>query len=298
MSFFSSTLTNHFHPRLIATLCLVFFTPAWLCLAAQEKEYHLFTDKKAQTIEANLLSISQDKSKATIQRKDGKKFELPILSLSLDDQLFIKNWLIINPLQSNYNLEINFIKHQESTERIEVLNYEFKWITDPTSFEITIKNLSRIQLAGASLEYYVIVEQAVYTNPLPIADQKTYEVKEWWYSHEPTTPVKRRKGKKLTAQKPLWLIHGETKLEDLAYNHTEKIKTQSFPVREISQSTSTTPPRDSILGSIIKITDKDGNLISLHRSSDNKILKQSWESISKMPPGDRSGVPQADPNSQ
>ncbi len=54
---------------------------------AQEAKPHVFTDKKGDAIDATLLTVSPDMKMAKIRREDKREFDLPILSLSLDDQL-------------------------------------------------------------------------------------------------------------------------------------------------------------------------------------------------------------------
>ncbi|NOY00841.1 MAG: hypothetical protein GXP30_14090, partial [Verrucomicrobia bacterium] len=264
-------------------------------MAASKTAYHVFTDKKGQTIEAALLSINPDKSKIGIERRDGRKFEIPILSLSLDDQQFIKNWLEGNPIKSDHNLEVSFIKHQESTERTAVPNSGgLKWVEDTSTIEIKIKNRSRIDLKGASLHYYIIIEQGVNATVMAPESQQSYGVKEWWYPNAPDVPIKRKKGKKLKEKKPLWVIHGQSKIDDLAYNFSMEVQSSPFPLREISQSgASGANPKDVILGTIAKITDKDGKEIILTRSTENGLMKRGWDEISRMPSGDMSGTPVA-----
>jgi len=70
---------------------------------AQEKAYHVFTSKKGQAIEATPMLVTPDKTKLGIRRKDGREFEIPILTLSLDDQQFIKEWLKKNPVKMDFN---------------------------------------------------------------------------------------------------------------------------------------------------------------------------------------------------
>ncbi len=281
--------------RNIVTLALILTVPGAFCMAASEKAYHVFTDKKGQTIEAALLSITPDKSKIGIERRDGRKFEIPILTLSLNDQQFIKNWIKGNPIKSEHNLEVSFVKHQENTERTVVPNYGgLKWIEDTSTIEIKIKNRSRIDLKGASIEYYIIIEQGVNATNIDPENQQAVGVQEWWYPNAPDLPIKRKKGKKLGPKKPLWVIHGQSKIDDLAYNFSMEVKSSPFPLREISQSgASGANPKDVILGTIAKITDKDGKEIVLTRSTENGLMKRGWDEISRMPPGDMSGTPGA-----
>ncbi len=60
-------------------------------------EYHLFTDKKDQQIDARILSISDEMTEIRIERRDGQVFEIAATVLSLDDQQFIRDWLYPKP---------------------------------------------------------------------------------------------------------------------------------------------------------------------------------------------------------
>ncbi len=67
-----------------AVICSILFT--YYCQAAQtQNSYHVFTDKKGKSIEATPVSISPDKTKLQIQRKDGNQFEISIMTLNLDE---------------------------------------------------------------------------------------------------------------------------------------------------------------------------------------------------------------------
>jgi hypothetical protein len=276
------------YPLFIRTLvALVFSAQVVFCATAQEKTYHSFTDKKGQSIEAELVSIDPKREKVKIQRKDGRHFEIAILTLSLDDQLYIRDWLSKVPNNSKFKLEINVTRHQESTTRVDVPNYDLKWVTDHVAMEIKVHNLSRIDLNGALMEYYVLTEQGVRSQPYDEATSKQYGVAEWWYSNEPAELPKREKKK---YEKPLLLKHGKVKLENLAYNFAATTKTESIPLRTIEGDTSA-KGKDTVLGVIVKVSTSDGKELSLYRSSDHKILKESWDKIAAMPPGDPLGNP-------
>ena len=60
-------------------------------------EYHVFTDKKDQQIDARILSISDEMTEIRIERRDGQVFEVAATVLSLDDQQFIRDWLYPKP---------------------------------------------------------------------------------------------------------------------------------------------------------------------------------------------------------
>lgn len=283
-------MKNRLFIRHFLTLALIISVQSGASLFAQEVDYHAFNDKKGQAIEAALLSVSQDMKTAKIRRKDKREFDLPIVNLSLDDQQYIKDWLKENPIKKDYNLDVSFVKHQEDSIRVDVPNYDLRWVTDPINYEIIIKNRSRADLIGASIEYFIIVEQGVRANVMDQEAQRDYGIKEWWYSNGPSidsSPSK--KIKKMKQDKPLWLISGKAKIKDLPTNYTMEVTSETFPLREISQSEGRNP-KDVIVGVISRVVDKDGNEISVHRSTENNdIMKQSWADISLMPPGNRSG---------
>ena len=89
------------HPfiRNSAILGLVLLLPLTLSktLISQDA-YHTFTNKKGQEIEAQLVSITPDLKRANIKMKGRNEVPVEILTLSLDDQQFIKNWLKNNPV--------------------------------------------------------------------------------------------------------------------------------------------------------------------------------------------------------
>lgn len=278
------------YPLFIRTfVALVFSVQVVFCATAQDKEHHSFTDKKGQSIEAALVSIDPKREKVKIQRKDGRHFEIAILTLSLDDQLYIKDWLNKTPNSIKFKLAISVTRHQESTDRVDVPNYDLKWVTDHVAMEIKVHNLSRADLNGAVMEYYVLTEQGVRSQPYGEAASKQYGVAEWWYANDPAElPKLERKN----FEKPLLVNHGKVKLKNLAYNYSATTKTETIPLRTIEGDTSARG-KDNVLGVIVKVSTADGKEISVYRSSDHKALKESWEKIAALPPGDPLGNPPA-----
>ena len=59
----------------------------------EPSEFREFTDKRNQRIEARILSISEDYRQMELERRDGAVFNMPITILSIDDQLFLRDWL-------------------------------------------------------------------------------------------------------------------------------------------------------------------------------------------------------------
>jgi len=272
------------------TLSILLIFPLYFgnALFAQNT-FHVFTDKKGKAIEATPLLVTPDKTKLGIQRKDGRKFEIPILTLSLDDQQFIKEWLKDNPIKMDFNLEITFTKHIEDTDKVSRPQYNVKFITEETNFKIEVKNRSRLRLTGATLEYYVITEHSVGKGRLSSNNQ---EGADWWFYPFNSFSSNRGDGQRGEVEKPISLANGKAQIEDLPFNFTAEIITDTIPVREIYYTESRDKLKDTILGVIVRITDENGNELGVESSPGaHKLIKQGWEKVSHMPPGDPSGFP-------
>lgn len=59
--------------------------------------FHFFADKRGQQIEAQLVSIDSDHRNVQIRRRDGQLFDIEVTLLRLDDQQFVKEWLLPKP---------------------------------------------------------------------------------------------------------------------------------------------------------------------------------------------------------
>lgn len=277
-------------PRPFILFLLLFlptlFGSALDSLYAQGKDYHSFTDKKSQTIEAALVAVSMDKSKVTIERKkDGGKFDISILTLSLNDQQYIKNWLITHPIESAYNIEFSLSKHNTSSERIKRLRGE-RAITQKFVYEMEFKNLSREILKGATLEYYVITVHGIYVYP----DSETGEP--IWIGNVPP-PKRDRKKNPTKFKQPISVKHGQHKLDDLAFNFTASVESEELQLRELILDGGDVFAADKIGGLIARLTDASGQEIGIFRSPDIAVQNMPWERISQLPPGDPTGVASA-----
>ncbi|MFK5923066.1 MAG: hypothetical protein QM496_12875 [Verrucomicrobiota bacterium] len=276
-------------PILFASRCAVFCSIlfAYYCQAAQtQNSYHVFTDKKGKSIEATPVSISPDKTKLQIQRKDGNQFEISIMTLNLDDQQFIKSWLKENPNTINYNVNITVDKSFERSKYTPGPKgrYDIKFIVEKTQFEIEVKNLTRAKLTDLILEYYIITEHSIFARSYQDPDQK--KPAEWYYPFDHWA----RQAGDPTPDKPISLTHGKIKLEDLPYSFSTRITTPLVDIREITREASRESlNKDTLYGIIVRLTDTEGHEISLYRSSDRPFLKKSWDEIAKMPAGNPSG---------
>lgn len=257
----------------LTAILLLFFPFYYNGALLAEDTFHTFTDK----------------TKLGIRRKDGREFEMSILTLNLEDQQFIKNWLTKNSATMAYKLDITF---EESFERTKYVpgpkgRYDLKFITEKTKFDIKVKNMTRATLTGATLEYYIITEHSIFSQAYEDPDEK--EPTEWFY---PFDYWSRKEGNipKVPVEKLISLNYKKIPVTDLLYSYSADISTDTVPIREITKSiTRDSLNKDTLLGMIIRVTDKEGNELALQRSSDHEFLKKNWDEYSKMPPVDSSG---------
>ena len=256
-------------------------------LVAQES-FHTFTNKKGQEIEAQLISIAPDMKMAKIKIKGSNEVPLDILTLSLDDQQYLKNWLKTNPVKMDFDLELTFSKDVVDKKKYDVANYYMKFIRENTKFDIEIKNRTRAILTGATIEYYIITEHVVnsYTN-----NNNRSNVVVWFYpidNYNRKQPGDRDRKK---IEYPISLNYGKLPMADVKVRFSTKVITDTIAVREITNDSNKSIAQDNILGVIAKVTDKNGNELGVYLSSGYKFPKKSWAEISQMPPGDPSGQP-------
>ncbi|MEM9480589.1 MAG: hypothetical protein AAGA58_13120 [Verrucomicrobiota bacterium] len=120
--------------------------------------YREFVNKKGAKLEAKL--IGSDATQAQIQRKDGKKFVIPIESLSDADQSHIKEWAKKNPKLGikediNYSFRMNAEKKRlDKQERIQAGDtYTFEtWV-----YNLEVLNNARVDLKDVTIEYISFV---------------------------------------------------------------------------------------------------------------------------------------------
>lgn len=284
---------KHTSLRHLITLAAMLGLPICSGLTAQEKTYHHFTDKKTQSIEAALLSVSRDLRTAHIQRKDGKKFELPILSLSLDDQMFIKDWLKANPIKSSYSVDAKFVKKTISSDKHKVLNGN-RLIAKKLAFEIKLENKGKDELSGATLEYYLLIEHAIYAYPDP--DPETGSPV--WVVNGPPQGKRKKKGTLLKFRMPVSYVHDKIEIEKLAFNFSSTLTSKEIELREIILDGGATMAADKVAGIIARLTDATGQEIAIFRSVEAPIQSIPWQRITQMPPGDPSGMRTSPPASE
>lgn len=147
-----------------------------------EAPWHRFHDKEGHQIEARVVSLSPDWRQVQIERNDGLIFDLAITRLSLDDQQYLRNWILNRELPDPASLrfDLNFTRHETpvSKEKLSTPIEEALWEAHEIGYRVSITNLSRTPLARLRLEYCLLLEDAVEVRPMNPALIPALEVDE------------------------------------------------------------------------------------------------------------------------
>ncbi|MDF1849196.1 MAG: hypothetical protein P1U85_00065 [Verrucomicrobiales bacterium] len=248
-----------------ASIVLVFVTMCFGSLvSSQEIEtLHEFTSKTGKKVIAEVLQVSVDSRTMKIRRQDGNEYDLEIVSLSLDDQQYVKTWMQDRPVtvdslptlsSTDFRLELEIDKKSLDTERHKdrIYTYEQRYF----QYDVVIRNISRETLVGARMEYAVLWENAleVYKNSLG----------EWDGRYSSSGPAKRAR------------IVGEKEIEDLSFNRDVELATESFEQNRMLSSGELFK-EDELLGIVVRIVAPDGSVIVEERSGSPAIQDIPWK---------------------
>ena len=130
-----------------------------------EASWHQFRDQQGHEMEARVLSLSSDLRQVKIERRDGQVFDLVITRLSLDDQQFLRDWLLqpreLDPESTRIDLVAS--RQEITRERTRLKNEvdEIQWESRAFAYEISVNHQNRFPLAGLRLEYCLLSEDLV-----------------------------------------------------------------------------------------------------------------------------------------
>ena len=225
-------------PSIFATLAILSGAALAQDQIENEEDLHRFRDKEGHEIDAKIVSFSSDWRQVQIERADGHRFDLIITRLSLDDQQFLRNWLLNrelpDPSSLRFDLSLNRLEKSSAKQKLANLVDEATWEAQEVGFQIGVTNLSRLPLANLRLEYCLLVEDAVEVKPTAVRPLLSNEDQE---DIDEATPLWRAK-----RDKPLHYQFGSVELPPLAFNRVHQVDTASL-VRD-----AITPERSSRLG--------------------------------------------------
>jgi hypothetical protein len=238
---------------LLSTLS-IYLTAAW----SQSDVFHQFANKDGQAIEAKIVRVTPDWKMMTIQRRDGRSFEMQVNVLTLDDQQVVKEWIAANPSATavQFELDVSFEKKDDTTERKK--NDYYRYTTKDVTYTITVRNKSRSDLVGAKVEYAVIVEDGVRI----YRDEITGEPDYYGGDDNPEEILVRGSSEVTTT---------------LSYNHVHEFVTKPAKEETVQGDGNTTYGEDKIIGALARVLDRDGAVIGEYRSGETGVRSRTWD---------------------
>ncbi len=219
-----------------------------------DADYHLFTPKQGNPIEAKLLNVSSDWTKMQIQNKEGRTFEVGTNLVSLDDQQYIKDWIKNKPTKSDFELDVKISKKIGSVDRKKYSGtYDLE--KRDVTYSIEILNKSVETLPTPKVEYVVLMADGA----------EIYELSSggWSYTSDETPDVTG--------------VKGEVDFEDLTFNREQSITTTPLTVDKVVGDGNFVYGEDKMLGVLVRITTVDGTEVGLYRSSESGADRYTWE---------------------
>ncbi|MEM1442659.1 MAG: hypothetical protein AAGF67_09970 [Verrucomicrobiota bacterium] len=223
-------------------------------------ELHTFTDKNGQQVSASLLSLSSDMKTMKIRREDGQEFELVINVLSLDDQQFIKERLDTIPVEkTEYRVEMEIDRKAIDSETLPYRDGEsdYTLTTESLTYVVTVRNLSRETIEGATLEWAVAMDDRM--------DIVEDEEGGW--------TIDRNAGRE--EENPT-VIAGESVLNSLPFNLDTVITTDEVQINRMLFNRD--PYEEDIMkGVLARLVGADGEVIAEARLGGSEIDEMQWE---------------------
>lgn len=203
-----------------------------------------FEDQFGRTIKADLISHTGISSNEIKISKDGKHLNVKISLFSEKDQKFIRNWMKETPPTIDYVFRIEATLKQLGSfknKSSSIYSSTSRSKTKTNAYEIKLTNLTRQTVKDLRLEYRVVKEG--------------------------------RSGR-------FEFQRGRKEISDpMRYNQDIVLTTTKSELDSYRSSYSSYSYKEVVLGILVRVFDKHGNLVADWRSSNTKIAKTSWEEV-------------------
>ena len=203
-----------------------------------------FEDQFGRTIKADLISHTGISSNEVKISKDGKQLNVKISLFSEKDQKFIRNWMKKTPPMIDYVFRIEATLKQLGSFKSKsnsIYSSTSRSKTKTNAYEINLTNLTRQTVKDLRLEYRVVKEG--------------------------------RSGR-------FEFQRGRKEISDpMRYNQDTVLTTTKSELDSYRSSYSSYSYKEAVLGVLVRVFDKQGELVADWRSSNTKIAKISWEEI-------------------
>ena len=227
---------------LVLACCLLSGAPSRAVASGEERsesnpehsvQVRTFTNKQGQEIEARVVSLGGSMRTVSIERPDGRRFDIEIISLSLDDQQFLKDWLkdrpAIDPKSLSIRIQAEAALTEVSRERFEDRIYGGSGTQNQLAYRFSIINQSRHPLVNLRLEYVLLLHDLVSIRP---SDPDEPDSVRW----------------RVREQGPVVYRTGEKTLASLKYNTVEELLTESLDHQSIRGASSRGSTEDVQIG--------------------------------------------------
>lgn len=204
-----------------------------------------FTNDNGTVIQAELVSHKGDKVK--LRRIDGKEFEVNPSVFSKEDEAYIKNWISKTPATINYNFKIDATKKKVEGTSIDM---GYKRVKNQLwSYVISITNGSQDPVSNFTVKYRVFHSNA--------ADGA--------YSASSSDRVSAK------------MVEGSTTQDgELAYNRILELTTTPVQIDMVNYDGVGDRFKDQLTGCIVRIVDKNDNVIFDWVSPEVGMKGKSW----------------------
>ncbi|MCB1231403.1 MAG: hypothetical protein KDN19_14110 [Verrucomicrobiae bacterium] len=246
-------------------------------ITSEGEEWHQFQDREGHELEARVLAFSSDWRQVRIERRDGRTFEIEVTRLALDDQQFLRDWLI-DPHRlatADLHFELNLTRRDSPGEKRRMANAveEIEWETSETGYEISVTNLSRQPVVNLSLEYCLLIQEEVEILAAAPIEEVDASAKDG--DTDEITRLYRARKTPQTAY-----LFGSLPLPPLAFNRAERLSTESM-VRDLVLSKGMTREsfEDHVAGILVRLVANDGTVLAETDELTRNLPAMDWESF-------------------
>lgn len=127
-------------------------------VGAPAEDYHIFTDTLGRAVEGKVTSFDSYKKQIQIERKDGKRVWVSPTLFSVDDQVYIKEWIAAYQILDESSLRISMKKKHGDKYGSKKESKKGETIF----FEVTFDNHTDAEIGGLRVEYKYFIKRNNY----------------------------------------------------------------------------------------------------------------------------------------
>lgn len=223
-----------------------------------------FVGANGQTMRAEL--VSHKGGEVTLRREDGREFSVAPNVFSLDDQVFLKNWMekTLETISYNFRIDADKTKVQGSTE-----NLSYKRVkNEKWAYNVEITNLSRDSAKDLTVLYKIL-----YTNNADGSFSASS-----FSSDDPES-------------QGLKMVQGEAKLsQELPYNKTMAFLTKQVQIDLVDYDGAGSRYKDEMKGCLIRIVDAQKKVVFDWKADLSSMSGKTWENTEPRDKGSSTGL--------